>query len=461
MASHTSPIAWHLHHATLDAVCAREACVVEIATVERIPVEAGHVARAGKYMRQGASQAGAVGDWSIVEVCKVVSTQGLVGWGETIPHYTWGAVSDASVERVIGRNPAELMWDDSLGAGLQMALFDLVGKQLGVPVHHLIGSPAPRSRPGPQAAIARVRDWCPIAWWCWDMTPDDWVLETRDAVASGYTSFKFKARPWYDLRAAIEAISAATPDHCTFDLDFNGTLVSVAQAQRVLTELEKFPKVHFFETPIPQDHVDANRSLRGKLRSPIAMHFDNPPFLTAIQEGVCDGWVLNQGAARTVHQAALADEANMPFWLQLVGTGITTAFAAHLGAVLPQARWPAITCLNTYQDDLIEDPLEIRRGYVRVPQLPGLGVAIDEAALQRLRRPDTVRHESPRMIHTVGWSDGYSVAYVDHSLMVEDFVAGNRPMFEPGVLLTTEEDDGSESFADRWKTVSEAMVLAG
>ena len=98
---------------------------------------------------------------------------------------------------------------------------------------------------------------------------------------------------------------------------------------------------------------------------------------------------------------------------------------------------------------------------MRVPQLPGLGVTIDEAALQRLRRPDTVRHESPRMIHTVGWADGYSVAYVDHSLMVEDFMAGNRPMFEPGVLLATEEDDGSESFADRWKTVSEAMVLAG
>ena len=64
----------------------------------------------------------------------------------------------------------------------------------------------------------------------------------------------------------------------------------------------------------------------------------------------------------------------MPLWLQLVGTGITTAFTAHLGAVLPAAQWPAITCLNTYRDDLIREPLEIRRGHMRVPEAPGLGV---------------------------------------------------------------------------------------
>ena len=46
-------------------------------------------------------------------------------------------VSDASVERVLGQSPAELMNDDSLGAGLQMALFDVVGKILEVPVYQL------------------------------------------------------------------------------------------------------------------------------------------------------------------------------------------------------------------------------------------------------------------------------------------------------------------------------------
>ena len=326
---------------------------MKIVSVERIPVDAGHTERPGRHMRRKCA------DWSIIEVCKVTTDTGLVGWGETVPHYTWGRVSDEAAERAIGRNPAELMWDDSLGAGLQQALFDLTGKALGVPAYRLIGH--------------KVRDWCPIAWWCWDMPPDEWVGETQDAVAAGYVSFKLKARPWHDVRAATQAISDATPDHCVFDLDFNSLLVSAGQAQHVLAGLETFPKVHFFETPIPQHDVAGNRSLRSKLRRPVAMHFDNPPFLTAVQEDVCDGWVLNQGAARNVHQAALANEANMPLWLQLVGTGITTAFTAHLGAVLRAAQWPAITCLNTYRDDLTCEPLEIRRGHMRVPEAPGPG----------------------------------------------------------------------------------------
>ena len=227
----------------------------------------------------------------------------------------------------------------------------------------------------------------------------------------------------------------------------------------MLADLEAFPKVHFFETPIPQHDVAGNRSLRSKLRRPVAMHFDNPPFLTAVQEDVCDGWVLNQGAARTVHQAALADEANMPLWLQLVGTGITTTFTAHLGAVLRAAQWPAITCLNTYRDDLIREPLEIRRGHMRVPEAPGLGIEVDEDALARLRRPDVSQSKLPRMIHTVRWAEGSSVSYTKHDDMEADFLAGNRPAFERGVSLTTDEDDGSDVFDRRWRRVRQAGML--
>ncbi len=413
---------------------------MKIVSVERIPVDAGHTERPGRHMRRKCA------DWSIIEVCKVTTDTGLIGWGETVPHYTWGRVSDEAADQAIGRNPAELIWDDSLGAGLQQALFDLAGKSLGVPAYRLIGH--------------KVRDWCPIAWWCWDMPPDEWVGETNDAVAAGYASFKLKARPWHDLRAATKAISDATPDHCVFDLDFNSLLVSAGQAGHVLEDLEEFPKVHFFETPIPQHDVEGNRSLRAKLRRPVAMHFDNPPFLSAVKEGVCDGWVLNQGVARTVHQAALADEANMPLWLQLVGTGITTAFTAHLGAVLRAAQWPAITCLNTYRDDLIQEPLTIRRGYMRVSEAPGLGIDVDEDALERLRRPDISQHQLPRMIHTVNWSDGSSVAYATHDDMEADFLAGSRPAFERGVTLTTQEDDGSAAFRRQWERVRRVGILS-
>ena len=84
-------------------------------------------------------------DWAEVEITRATADNGLVGYGETIQHYTWGRVEDE--ERALGRPPFETMWDDSLGAGLQMALFDLAGKLAGVPVYHLLGN--------------KCRDWCP------------------------------------------------------------------------------------------------------------------------------------------------------------------------------------------------------------------------------------------------------------------------------------------------------------
>ena len=78
-----------------------------------------------------------VWQWQIVEIIRVTTDDGTVGYGETLPHYTWGVVPEDGPQRVMGRNPVELLGDDSLGAGLQMALYDVVGKALGVPVHRL------------------------------------------------------------------------------------------------------------------------------------------------------------------------------------------------------------------------------------------------------------------------------------------------------------------------------------
>ena len=66
--------------------------------------------------------------WSIVELIEVETEGGVVGIGETIQGYTWGHSREAEFARVRGRNVFEMLWDDSLGAGLQMALFDAAGK---------------------------------------------------------------------------------------------------------------------------------------------------------------------------------------------------------------------------------------------------------------------------------------------------------------------------------------------
>lgn len=155
-------------------------------------------------------------EWSISEICKVTTDAGLVGIGETLVNYSWACVSEATVERVLGGNPFELMWDDALGAGLQIALLDVAGKAAGVPVYRLLGN--------------KVRDWCPVAWWSIDMPPEDMAAEARRAVELGYTAHKQKARPYFDVIAQVEAVSKVVPKHYQIELDFNELLLNAGSA---------------------------------------------------------------------------------------------------------------------------------------------------------------------------------------------------------------------------------------
>ena len=77
--------------------------------------------------------------WTIFELCLVTLACGVRGVGETMQFYTWGNTTDEAVRRAQGRAATELMWDDSLGAGLQMALFDAVGRALDVHIGVAMG----------------------------------------------------------------------------------------------------------------------------------------------------------------------------------------------------------------------------------------------------------------------------------------------------------------------------------
>lgn len=64
--------------------------------------------------------------WKYSEICEVRLKSGKSGVGETMIYYSWGKTNDDDVARALGKNAAELMWDDTLGPGLQIALFDAV-----------------------------------------------------------------------------------------------------------------------------------------------------------------------------------------------------------------------------------------------------------------------------------------------------------------------------------------------
>ena len=162
-----------------------------------------------------------------------------------------------------------------------------------------------------------------------------------------------------------------------------------------------------------------------------------------------DGFVIGGGASRVMRDGTLADFASMPFWLQLVGTGLTTTWSTHLGAVLVQARWPAIPGINIYGHTLLKE-FEMAGGHMKVPTGPGLGVEVDWEAVEGFGvDPDYVKPQ-PREIHIIHWPDGRQSAYKDGGYRA-DFLAGKLHGFLPGVRLERQLDDGSAGFDQRWQ----------
>jgi L-alanine-DL-glutamate epimerase-like enolase superfamily enzyme len=393
-------------------------------------------------------------DWGVFEILRLHTNSDLVGYGETMIYYTWSRVPQEQIDRVIGHSPFEFLWDDKLGSGLQMAMYDLAGKALGVPCYKLMGP--------------KVREWCPASWWTNDMSTEDWCDEVREALSLGYMSAKLKARPWRDFKAQMEELAALVPSDFRFDADFNGFLLNAGHAVPYLLELEKNPAIVIFESPIPQGDVEGNAVVRSKITRPIAMHYGSPPIQTTIRDEVCDGFVIGGGADRIRKQAAVAEQMNKPFWLQMVGTGFTTSFMLHFGATLSHATWPAITCHEIYVDDLLKERLPVQHGFMPVPEAPGLGVEPDEEAIARYEVEEGYAPPPPRNLYRAVWPNGASVVYavgkhgtstphpVPNRGLWDDFADGNQPLFHEDVRLEIVPDDGSEE----WQALFEQAILA-
>lgn len=413
---------------------------IRIKDVERIVVDVPFTPRCEIW------NAREIWQWRISEVIRITTdTPDLVGYGETILHYTWSRVPDSAIERVKGKNPGDFLGDDSLGAGLQMAIYDLVGKALGVPAYRLFSLP-------------RVREWAPISWWNIDMPPEAFAAEAQEALSKGYTSYKIKARPWWDVYEQVEAISKVTPRHFRLDLDWNNMLLNAGNAAPVLQELDKEERVAIYESPIMQRDVEGHRQLRQKTTRPLALHFGDPPFPTVVRDEVCDGFVVGGGVASVLRQGALSAAFEKPFWLQLVGTGLTTALSVQLGAVLPFAQWPSVNCMNIYSDDLLVNPIEIVGGFAKVPEKPGLGIEVDESALTRFKMEPPHEYPRPRAILSVVWEGGRVVHYRDMRQCWDDCWMGNQPVQERGVTMEVWKEDGSAEWADLFARLQENPV---
>ncbi len=356
---------------------------------------------------------------------RIELSNGVVGWGECPPN-----MSALPLEGLIGKNPFEFITSSRIRFGVQMALMDAVGRTVGVPLHKLIGT--------------QVRDRVPIAWWMIDMPPEDWAAEVAESVRRGYTSAKIKARPWRDLHTQLEAVAAVAPADYRVVIDYNGFLLSATNALTLLKQIENMALIDGHESPYYfSTDLAGVASLTNALTKRVVDHFQNVFAL----ENVGDGYLLapNFGTLETAfRQESLCAARGKPYWLQMVGTGITAAYMAHLGSVLSHARLPGVTCHELWEDDLLQSRLEVVGGMMRVPEGPGLGVEVDEAAIRRYQVDPAAptpkelyrRTAPPTRIRIPDGAGGETVlTFADESVYYPLFLKGDYPGFVRGVTV--------------------------
>jgi len=124
---------------------------------------------------------------------------GLTGLGE--------ASSDQSevIDQYIGTNPFQWI-GDSTSLGLGTAMYDLMGKAVGVPVWQLVG---------PQQ-----RGYVPVGSWTVSAEPAHMAEAVQRYAARGYTWMKYHLSPFQNVIDQVEAIAAVAPPGSKLHLDF-------------------------------------------------------------------------------------------------------------------------------------------------------------------------------------------------------------------------------------------------
>ena len=406
---------------------------MKITEIEVIPLRVPYEARIRKAYYHFAMK-------EEVTVYRFHTDTGLIGLGENVG----SPFGQEMLETYIGTDP----FDHVMGQGrfnLDMACYDLMGKHLGLPAWKLMGQ--------------QVRQWVSMGWWMPCMSVEDTAAEVQVAAERGYRGLKCKARAFYDVVACAQAIQDVAPVDFRVEFDFNGALICVEKALPVLRELERIPVVKGVEEPIFAYDVEGWRRLHETIRIPFYLHGvrvlceaasrqPSGPWI-GLRAGDFDGALCSHECVRDALAAGWTfAAANTPILLQYVGTGITTAFALQLGAVMPTATLPGVTASHSYEDDLIVDAHLVQRGFMKVPEGPGLGVVLDEDAVAKYRETPAV--EWPRHVSVVTLPGDVKHYYRNLQQAERLMKQGVDESFAPGVRLDEWEDDGSEVFDRLW-----------
>ncbi|MFC7203143.1 mandelate racemase/muconate lactonizing enzyme family protein [Haloferax namakaokahaiae] len=375
---------------------------MEITTAEVIPLS--HRLPDG----HGLGDARGFGHDRSTSLLRIETDAGHVGWGEAfIP----GDISKATFESlfadsVIGMDPFEVeslaersytdpyhfggsVFVQSVVSALDIACWDVIGKEVGRPIHQLLGG--------------RTRETLvPYASTMYFTETDRPIADPIErAVDAGFDAVKIKIGTGVEAdRRRVRTAREVLGDEGRLMVDMNGNY-RPDQAAKSIRNIADYD-IAWVEEPVPPENIAGYRELRARTDVPLAAgeaFYGRFEFKRLIDHRLVDVVQPNLARcgglseARTI--AKLASTENVGVCPHVWNSGVGLAAAIQFAASLPDyphtRNVPEPTMVefdrseNPLRDEILDTPFDPTGGSLAVPQRPGLGIDIDEAALDRYR----------------------------------------------------------------------------
>ena len=333
---------------------------------------------------------------------KVYTDEGIDGVGEATLEYKekalFGAVEHIK-EYLKDKNPLDIekhwhnIYRDAYWRGgavlmsalsaVEMALWDILGKSLGVPVYRLLGG--------------KVNDKVRIyvnGWFAGAKEPEEFAQKAAEVLKRGITAIKWDpfGKSYLNISAAdldkalrcVAAVREAVGDKMDILIEGHGRF-NVPTAIKIANELKPF-KPMLFEEPVPPDNIDALKDVREK--SPVAIsagerlytRWDYRPLFDKMAADYIQPDISHAGGIMELKKiAAEAESRYIPFAPHNPSGPVANAATLQLAATCPNFEILEIMYSDvTWRKDITNEKLIYEDGFITIPDSPGLGIEIDE-----------------------------------------------------------------------------------
>ncbi|CAG8973897.1 hypothetical protein HYALB_00003675 [Hymenoscyphus albidus] len=346
---------------------------------------------------------------------KIVDEAGNVGWGEASLEGHTQAVEgclDSHIERYVGLNAdtdefesdIEHIWQTTwrLGfyrggpvfmsalSGIDIALWDLKARRLGVPIYELLGG--------------KVRDKLKVYAWIGGDRPSDIAAQAQARKDQGFTAVKMNGTEdlgWLDspsaLDSCVERVKAVKALGMDAGVDFHGR-VHKPMAKQLAKLLEPHRPL-FIEEPLLSEHIEGIKAISQMTSTPIALgerlhsRWDVRPFLESGAVDILQADISHCGGISEMKRITAMAEAYDVAMAPHCPLG-PIALAANVQVMAATANF-AIQEMslgihyNVGGQDLTSythnpEVWKVTGGYIDLMKGPGLGIEVDEEQVRRL-----------------------------------------------------------------------------